>query len=139
MPKKLTKGALATAVNETDLEDRAARQRILNDPEYIQTFRDMWLKGKQGVSVARLKRLLNVEDYAFNRTFEDMFIDVCPLQHWQGMDFQSAFERVLEIKKGNKPANLTEVVKQTCTPQLSNFFHRHHFTFILGRTSVSQV
>ncbi len=95
-------------LNETDLEDRAARQRILNDPEYIQTFRNMWLKGKQGVSVARLKRLLNVEDYAFNRTFEDMFIDVCPLQHWQGMDFQSAFERVLEIKKGNKPANLTE-------------------------------
>ncbi|GAA5315490.1 MAG: amidohydrolase family protein [Candidatus Pelagadaptatus aseana] len=95
-------------LNETDLEDREARQKILNDPDYIQTFRAMWLKGKKGFGIDRIKRLLNMEDYAFNRTLADMTVDVCPMAHWQGMDFQTLFDRVKHIKKGQEPADMTE-------------------------------
>lgn len=95
-------------LNETDLEDRQKRLAILQDPEYIKAFRNMWLKGKQGWNLARIKRKLNVEDYAFNRTLADMTVDLCPQQNWIGMDFQSVLERVLTIKAKRYPDDVQE-------------------------------
>ena len=92
-------------LNETDLEDREGRLAILNDPEYIRAFKAMWMKGKQGLSLASLKRKLNQEDYAFNRKFEDMRMDVCPQENWVGMDFQSLFERVQTIANKQAPSD----------------------------------
>jgi N-acyl-D-aspartate/D-glutamate deacylase len=60
----------------------------------------MWMKGKQGWSLARLKRKINLEDYAFNRTLADMTIDRCPQTSWQGMTFQELFDRILAFKTG---------------------------------------
>lgn len=94
------------ALNETDLDDRAARQAILQDPDYIQAFRDMWMKGKQGINLARLKRYLCLEDYAFDRDMASMTIDVCPQKNWQGLSFQHVFERVLNAKRGTIPADM---------------------------------
>ena len=87
-------------LNETDLEDREARQKILHEPAYIKSFNAMWMSGKQGWNLARLKRKLNVEDYAFNRTLSDMMVERCPHTNWQGMDFQSLFDRIIAIKQG---------------------------------------
>ena len=84
-------------LNETDLEDRAERLSILSDPDYIKDFRAMWLKGKHRWGISRLKRKLNIEDYAFNRKLADMTVELCPQKNWQGMDFQSVFDRVLAI------------------------------------------
>ncbi len=84
-------------LNETDLEDRAGRLSILNNPDYIKDFRAMWLKGKHRWGIARLKRKLNIEDYAFNRKLADMTVELCPQKNWQGMDFQSVFDRVVAI------------------------------------------
>ncbi len=88
------------ALNETDLEDRAARQLILQDPEYIKVFRAMWMKGKSGFNLARLKRKLRLEDYAFDRDLAQMTIDVCPQENWEGMTFEQVLERVILIKQG---------------------------------------
>ena len=85
------------ALNETDLEDRAARLAILNDPDYIRAFKRMWMSGKQGWGLARLKRKLKLEDYAFNRTLADMTVERCPIENWQGKDLQTVYERVLAI------------------------------------------
>lgn len=98
-------------LNETDLEDRQKRLEILQDPEYIRAFRDMWLKGKQGWNLARLKRRLNLEDYAFNRTLADMTVDLCPQENWIGMDFQSVLDRVLDIKARRYPVDLKDEEK----------------------------
>jgi len=95
-------------LNETDLEDRSARLSILNDPEYIKAFRTMWLKGKKGWSVARLKRILNLEDYAFNRKLSDMTVERCPIKNWVGFNMQNLLNRVLAIKGGNKPQHITQ-------------------------------
>ena len=86
-------------LNETDLEDRETRRMIMNEPEYIKLFKSMWMRGKQGWNLDRLKRILNIEDFAFNRTLADMTVDRCPQKNWQGMDFQSLFDRVLSIKQ----------------------------------------
>lgn len=95
------------ALNETDLDDRAARAKILRDPEYIKVFRSMWMKGKTGFGIARIKRLLRLEDYAFDRDLTQMTIDVCPLEEWQGMTFQQAFDRVLQARRGSVSPELT--------------------------------
>ncbi len=96
------------ALNETDLDDRAARAKILRDPEYIKVFREMWMKGKTGFGIARIKRLLRLEDYAFDRDLTQMTIDVCPLEEWQGMTFQQAFDRVLQARRGSVSPELTD-------------------------------
>ena len=86
-------------LNETDLEDREARQKIMHDPDYIKSFKSMWMRGKQGWNLDRLKRKFNLEDFAFNRTLADMTVDRCPQKNWEGMDFQSVFDRVVLIKQ----------------------------------------
>ena len=88
------------ALNETDLEDVQARQSILADPEYIEAFRAMWMKGKQGFSLARLKRILRLEDYAFDRDLSGMNIDRCPQQEWQGQSFQNVLDSLQAFQKG---------------------------------------
>ena len=88
------------ALNETDLEDRQVRQKILQDPDYIQAFRDMWMKGKKGFGIARLKRLWRLEDYAFSRDIAKMHIDICPLSEWESLSFEQAFNRVLDFNRG---------------------------------------
>ena len=88
------------ALNETDLEDREARRKILQDPDYIKAFRGMWLKGKHGFSVARIKRLLRLEDYAFSRDMKKMTIELCPHKEFEGLTFEQAFERVLAFNRG---------------------------------------
>jgi N-acyl-D-aspartate/D-glutamate deacylase len=95
-------------LNETDLEDRETRRAILNDPDYSKAFKAMWMKGKQGWSLARLKRKINLEDYAFHRTLSDMHIERCPQASWQGLDFQIAFDRIQAINAGQNPADSTD-------------------------------
>ncbi|MDC0370935.1 amidohydrolase family protein [Porticoccaceae bacterium] len=86
-------------LNETDLEDREARQKIMHEPDYIKSFKSMWMRGKQGWNLDRLKRKFNLEDFAFNRTLADMTVDRCPQKNWEGMDFQSVFDRAVLIKQ----------------------------------------
>jgi N-acyl-D-aspartate/D-glutamate deacylase len=95
-------------LNETDLEDRAARLTILSDSEYIKTFKAMWLKGKQGWGLARLKRIMNLEDYAFNRNLNDMMIEGCPIGYWVGMNMQQLLDRIIAIKSGEIPNDIND-------------------------------
>jgi N-acyl-D-aspartate/D-glutamate deacylase len=95
-------------LNETDLEDRDARLKILNDPEYIKTFKAMWLKGKQGWGLARLKRIINLEDYAFNRNLNDMTVEGCPIEHWVGLNMQYLLDRIMAIKSGEIPNDISQ-------------------------------
>ena len=89
---------------ETDLEDRDGRRAILDNPDFQARFRKMWMTGKTGFNVARLKRKFRREDYAFNRSFEDMFIDRCPIQSWEGQSFQAVFQAVLNGKHPDNDA-----------------------------------
>ncbi len=88
------------ALNETDLEDHAARQAILSDPEYREAFRAMWMKGKTGFGLARLKRILRLEDYAFDRDLASMTVEVCPFEAWQNLTFDVVYSRVAKHLSG---------------------------------------
>ena len=102
---------------ETDLEDRAARRVILDDPDFQLRFRKMWMTGKQGFNLARLKRKVRREDYAFNRTFTDMFIDRCPIKSWEGRSFQDILDTVLA---GERPEGF-ETVKDEADLMIAMF------------------
>lgn len=102
---------------ETDLEDRAARRIILDNPEFKKRFRKMWMTGKEGLNIARLKRKMRREDYAFNRTLSDMFIDICPVKAWEGKSFQDVFEAVLQ---GDRPEGF-EAVKDEADLMIAMF------------------
>lgn len=80
---------------ETDLEDRQSRRALVDDPAYQKRFRKMWMTGKHGWGLARLKRKLGREAYAFNRTFADMFIETCPIKSWEGQSFQAVLDGLL--------------------------------------------
>ena len=91
---------------ETDLDDRQARVLILENEDFRKRFKKMWMKGKVGLNLARLKRLINREDYAFNRNLRDMFIDRCPISRWIGLSFQEVYD---DIKVGNVPVGFESI------------------------------
>ena len=53
-----------------------------------------------------------MEDYAFNRKLSDMMVDRCPEKSWEGTDFQSLFERVMNIKQDHEVDNLIKREQQ---------------------------
>ncbi|AFU99896.1 N-acyl-D-amino-acid deacylase family protein [Simiduia agarivorans] len=87
-------------LNALDLEDRVGRQALLKDSTFIANFKRMWLKGKQGISFARLQRWLRLEQYALTRTLADMVIARCPIAVWNGKTFQQIFELVKLVNAG---------------------------------------
>jgi N-acyl-D-aspartate/D-glutamate deacylase len=68
----------------------------------------MWLKGKGGFSLARLKRLIRLEDYAFDRDMKNMTIDQCPFSAWEGHTFDQIFERIMTYKSKGVEADLSK-------------------------------
>ena len=84
-------------LNEPDLEDRAARQTLLNDAAFQQRFRRMWLHGRAGFNLANLMRLLKREQYAFSRRTADITVDSGPVPpQWKGETLEAIHQRVLQ-------------------------------------------
>ncbi len=88
-------------LNECELDDRAGRLRILDDPDYVRAFRAMWHKGKRGFNLANLKRLVGREDNVLNRRLDDMHVESCPLPCWNGETLEAAWRRLLAWQAGS--------------------------------------
>ncbi|MEM9624348.1 MAG: N-acyl-D-glutamate deacylase, partial [Pseudomonadota bacterium] len=78
---------------ETELEDREARYQILDDPEFVEAFRAMWARGKQGFNMGHLRRRLRLEREFLTRDLNDMHIFRVPVPHWVGETLQFAYLR----------------------------------------------
>jgi len=91
-------------LNECDLEDRVARRRILDDPDYVDAFRSMWYRGRRGWGLARLKHWLRLDDNVLSRDLSDMTIDECPVADWQGQTMQQVRERLLGWQQSGEGA-----------------------------------
>ena len=121
-------------LNETDIEDREGRRKIMHESVYIQSFKSMWMRGKQGWNLDRLKRKLNIEDFAFNRTLADMTVERCPQANWQGMDFQAVFERVGAIKQDQYAESVTEAEQKLIQKDFSWIADEGDFMLQMLRT-----
>ena len=121
-------------LNETDIEDREGRRKIMHESVYIQSFKSMWMRGKQGWNLDRLKRKLNIEDFAFNRTLADMTVERCPQENWQGMDFQAVFDRVGAIKQDQYAESVTKAEQKLIQKDFSWIADEGDFMLQMLRT-----
>lgn len=80
-------------LNELDLEDRDGRQRLIADPGFRARFSKMWMTGKTGFGLDRLKRLLKAETLAFDRDFDQMVFEAGGPEVWRGETFREVHER----------------------------------------------
>lgn len=77
-----------------DLEDDAGRRALYNDPDFERRFKAMWRIGKTGFNLARIKRLLRLEDMALRRAPEEMIVDRAPVAVWAGENFADLVTRI---------------------------------------------
>ncbi|MDO9452529.1 MAG: amidohydrolase family protein [Stagnimonas sp.] len=97
-------------LNEPDLDDRAARLKLLNDSAFQARFRAMWLMGRAGFNLPNLLRLLKREQYAFSRRAEDITVDSGPVPPvWKGETLAAVHARALQWQAtGNGARNAEE-------------------------------
>ncbi len=80
---------------ETELEDVQARRKILEDPAFVDAFREMWAAGKSGFNLAHLRRKLRMEGEFLTRDLNDMEIYRVPVAGWVGQTLAFAYQRYL--------------------------------------------
>lgn len=93
---------------EPDLEDRAAREAILDDPAYRARFKRMWNHDKRGFGIARLKRRLRMMDDTLTRDLADMVMTDRPLPEWQGETLAQIYARFREWRQSGKTRSTAE-------------------------------
>lgn len=82
-----------------DLEDEAGRQALYDDPDFERDFKKMWRIGKQGFGLNRLKRLLRLEDMAFRRAAEEMYVESSPVAAWKDDSFSNLTKRAKQFQQ----------------------------------------
>jgi len=82
-------------LNEPDLEDRAARQRLYDDPAYREAFRKMWYAGKRWRPLgAKLKLLLLGDDNSIPRELDKIVVSRAPVRGWAGQTLADIYTRL---------------------------------------------
>lgn len=87
-----------------DLEDDAARAALYADPAFEARFKAMWRKGKRGFNIARLKRMLRLEDWAFRRAIDEMTVEQCPVATWRGERLSEIMRRLMRFQSSGEGA-----------------------------------
>ena len=111
-----------------DLEDDEGRQKLYNDPAFEADFKKMWRHGKQGRGLARLLRLLRMENYAMRRAPDEMFVERGPVPAWTGESIASILARLHTYQKTQAGAKSDDekAVFDACPPcedDADFFFH----------------
>ncbi len=81
-----------------DLEDDAGRQALYENAAFEAAFKAMWRKGKTGWGLARLRRLMRMEELAMRRDIAEMYVDTAPVKSWSGQCFADIFARLKTFK-----------------------------------------
>jgi N-acyl-D-aspartate/D-glutamate deacylase len=87
-----------------DLEDDAARTALYADPGFEARFKEMWRKGKSGFSLARLRRLLRIEEWALRRDIGEMTVEDCPVSVWKGEALSDVMARLQRFRSSGEEA-----------------------------------
>jgi hypothetical protein len=120
-------GDLAEKV-AADLENDAARTALYADPDFEARFKAMWRKGKSGYSLARLRRLLRLEEWALRRDIGEMTVEDCPVAIWKGEALSAVMARLQRFQSsGDGARNDDERAAFTAFPPVADaadlFFH----------------
>lgn len=111
-----------------DLEDDAGRQEIYNDPVFEERFKAMWRNGKSGYTLARLRRLLRIEELAMRRDITEMYVERAPIESWSGEQLSVIFDRLKSYQHNKSGAKNDEETAAfdlfpICVDEADFFFH----------------
>lgn len=92
-------------LNAFDTNDREGRQKLLRDPAFQQRFRHDWDIGKTGFNIDRLKRKISMEPTTFGRNLDEMWIERCPFEAWNGMRLDELFSKIQQYQKSGQASS----------------------------------
>tara|TARA_R110002110_G_scaffold205066_1_gene416700 strand:- start:95004 stop:96875 length:1872 start_codon:yes stop_codon:yes gene_type:complete len=93
------------AMEYDDVEGRLA---LLNDPAFIEEFRNDWHHGRRGRNLAHLKSKLGLPDELVIRDLALMVFDGAPVPDWDGETMQAVYERLERFQAGASEAARSE-------------------------------
>ena len=87
-----------------DLEDDEGRAALYADPAFEARFKEMWRIGKTGFGLARIKRMLRLEDLARRRDIAEMTVESAPVETWAGERFSEIYARLKRFQSNGSGA-----------------------------------
>jgi len=84
-----------------EYDDVAGRLALLNDPVWIEEFREDWNHGRKGFNLATLKTALGAPDSLVIRDFDKLVFDGAPVRDWDGETFAQVKNRLERFQAGN--------------------------------------
>lgn len=85
-----------------EYDDVEGRMALLNDPEFVESFRCDWHHGRRGRNFAHLKAKMGMPDCLVPRELSMMVFDGAPVTEWEGQTMQSVYDRVERYQRGFK-------------------------------------
>ena len=83
-----------------EYDDREGRLALLNDPEFVEAFRQDWHRGRRGRNLAHLKARLGLPDTLVIRDLDRMIFDGAPVPDWEGESLQAVYDRLGRFQWG---------------------------------------
>ena len=87
-----------------EYDDIAGRRAIMDDPAWVEAFRQDWLHGRTGGDWASFKARMGMPDHVVIRDLDRMIFDGAPLPEWEGESLQQVYERLLRFMGGDQRA-----------------------------------
>jgi N-acyl-D-aspartate/D-glutamate deacylase len=94
-----------------EYDDREGRMELLNDPAWVEQFREDWSHGRSGFNLAHLKTKLNIPDSLVVRELSMLVFDGAPVTEWDGETLQQVFDRVVRFQSGDQGAARSDAEK----------------------------
>ncbi len=85
-----------------EYDDREGRLALLNDPEFIASFRRDWFHGRGGINLASLKTRLGIPDINVIRDLNLMTFDGAPVAQWNGETMEAVMQRLKRYQGGDR-------------------------------------
>jgi N-acyl-D-aspartate/D-glutamate deacylase len=83
-----------------EYDDVEGRKALLNNPQFIEQFREDWHHGRGDKDLASLKAKMGLPDLVVPRDFNMMNFDGAPISEWDGETFQQVYDRLERYQRG---------------------------------------
>ena len=83
-----------------EYEDVEGRMALLNDPQWVEDFREDWYHGRRGNNFATFKAKMGVPDHLVIRELDMLTFDGAPVSEWDGETMQQVFDRLEAYQAG---------------------------------------
>ncbi len=85
-----------------EYEDAAGRRALLDNPAFVEQFRQDWGHGRNGNDLATWRARMGLPDNLVPRELEMMHFDGAPVADWEGETLQAVFQRLCFYQNGGR-------------------------------------